>query len=178
MAAGCETARSKLTEAVVFLISRSMDDPGFSTGKLTKLLCMADCVSYHESVSTVTGLTYLHFPGGPHPDGWHRVRRLMEREGAVHVVYDRSLQGYHRYRMVPARGPDLQLLSPGDVAILERQLAFFSGYGNAAMEDYCRQESGWLSTEDGEPIVWERTGVLAPPATLRSIAPDAGVTGR
>ena len=34
------------------------------------------------------------------------------------------------------------------------------------MENYCRQESGWLSTEDGEPIDWEMTGVLAPPATL------------
>lgn len=178
VAAGCETLRSKPTWAVVFLISRSMDDPGFSTGKLTKLLYMADCVSYHENGSTVTGLTYLHFPSGPHPDGWHRFRRLMEEKGAVHVVYDRSLQGYHRYHMVPARGPDLQLLSPGDVAVLERQLAFFSRYGDAAMESYFRQESGWLSTEDGEPIVWELTGVLAPPATLRSVALNAGVTGR
>ena len=130
---------------------------------------MADCLSYHENGSPITGVTYLHFPNGPHPDRWHETRRLMEREGAVHVVYDRSVQGYYRYHIVLARGPNLELLGSGDVRILDQQLTFFSGYSDAAMEDYCRQESGWLSTEDGEPIDWELTGVMAPPATLRSI---------
>lgn len=29
------------------------------------------------------------------------------------------------------------------------------------MENYCRQKSGWVSTEDGDLINWEQTGVLA-----------------
>lgn len=165
--AGHETGQSKLVEAVIFISHRSMDAPNFSTGKLTKLLYMADCLSYHEHGSPITGATYVHFPNGPHPDGWHETRRFMENEGAVHVVYDGSAQGYHRYHMVPTREPNLELLGSDDVRILDHQIAFFSGYSEAAMENYCRQESGWLSTEDGEPIDWELTGVLVPPATLR-----------
>ena len=173
--AGYEIRQSKLVEAAIFISHRSMDDPNFSIGKLTKLLYMADCVSYHENGRPITGVTYLHFPSGPHPERWHETRRLMEREGAMHVVYDSSVQGYYRYHMVPARDPDLELLSSEDVRILDEQLTFFSGYSDEAMENYCRQESGWLSTEDGEPIDWERTGVLAPPATLRSVALNAGI---
>lgn len=30
----------------------------------------------------------------------------MENEGAVHIVYDGSAQGYHQYHMVPAREPN------------------------------------------------------------------------
>ena len=85
------------------------------------------------------------------------------------------MQGYYRYHMVPARDPNLELLGSEDVRILDEQLTFFSGYSDAAMENYCRQESGWLSTEDGEPIEWAQTGVLAPPATLRSVALNAGI---
>ena len=173
--AGHGIGQSKFVEAVIFISHRSMDDPNFSTGKLVKLLYMADCLSYHENGSPITGVTYLHFPNGPHPDRWHETRRLMEEEGAVHVVYDGSVQGYYRYHMVPAREPNLELLGSEDVKILDHQLRFFSGYSDAAMEDYCRQESGWLSTEDGEPIDWVRTGVLAPPATLRSMALNAGI---
>lgn len=173
--AGHETGQSKLVEAAIFISHRSMDDPNFSTGKLVKLLYLADCISYQKNGSPITGVTYLHFPNGPHPDHWHETRRLMEKEGAVHVVYDRSVQGYYRYHMVPAREPNLELLGSEDVRILDEQLTLFSGYSDAAMENYCRQESGWLSTEDGEPIEWAQTGVLARPATLRSVALNAGI---
>ena len=165
-----DTGQPKLIEAVIFISQRSMDDPNFSTGKLTKLLYTADCLSYHEHGRPITGMTYLHFPNGPYPAHWHETRRLLEQQGAVHVVYDRSVQGYHRYHMVPARKPNLDLLHPEDVRILNHQLTLFSADSDASMEHHCRQESGWLSTEDGEPIAWELTGVLAPPPTLRSVA--------
>lgn len=172
--AGHEAAQSKLVEAAVFISHRSMDDPNFSTGKLTKMRYMADCLSYHESGSPITGATYVHFPNGPHPDRWHETRRLMQNQGAMHVIYEQAAQGYHRYHMVSAREPNLELLDAADVTILEHQLAFISAYSETAMENFCRQESGRLSTEGGEPINWEQTGVLAPPPTLRSVALNAG----
>lgn len=170
--------QDKLVEAVIYISHRSMDDPNFSTGKLAKLLYMADCLAYHEHGSSITGATYLHFPNGPYPERWYETRRLMEQDGAVTVVYDQSTQGYHHYYMVPAREPNLELLGSNDVKILDHQVMFFSEFNEAAMENYCRQESGWLSTEDGEPIDWEQTGVLAPPATLRSVALSVGISAR
>ena len=172
------TEKAKLVEAVIYISRRSMDDPNFSTGKLTKMLYMADCHSYHEYGSPITGSIYVHFPNGPHPDRWHETRRVMEDDGAVTVVYDETAQGYHHYFMVPAREPNLELLGSDDVKILDHQISFFSGFNEAAMENFCRQESGWLSTEDGEPISWEQTGVLARPATLRSVALGAGIRVR
>lgn len=172
------TEQSKLVEAVIYISHQSMDDPNFSIGKLTKMLYMADCLSYHENGSPITGAIYVHFPNGPYPDRWHETRRLMEHDGAVTVVYDDKVQGYHHYHMVPTREANLELLGNDDVKILDHQISFFSGFNEAAMENYCRQESGWLSTEDGEPISWEQTGVLDPPATLRSVAQGAGIRVR
>ena len=164
-----EQDRSKLIEAVIYLSELSMDDPHFGTTKLVKLLYYADCESYMQYGKPITGTTYLHFPHGPHPENWYRVRQQMEDSGDIEVLYDTTGGGYQKYRMLPLRAANLECLHPTDIESLEAQVRRFDGYNSAGIEQYAHQELGWLSTEDGQPIPYELAGVCSTPISLREI---------
>lgn len=159
----------KLTEATIYLSQLSVDDPDFGMTKLVKLLYYSDCAAYTQHGKPITGTTYLHFPHGPYPENWYQVRKRMEQNGDVFVMYETAAPGYHRYRLFPRRPANLELLSPDDRAILEEQVKRFGGFNAAGIEQYSHQEVGWLSTEDGEPIPYELAGVASPPLSERAM---------
>ncbi len=161
--------RGKLIEATLYVSELSVDDANFGITKLAKLLYYADCDSYVQRGAPLTGTTYLHFPHGPYPQNWYQVRECMERNGDVTVVYDTATSGYQKYRLSPRRAANLECLSLADKEILEAQVQRFAGFNAAGIEEYSRQELGWLSTEDGQPISYELAGIAAPPLSPRKI---------
>ena len=165
----------KLIEAAIYLSEKSQDDPNFGMTKLVKLLYFADCAAYHLRGTPITEAQYLHFPHGPYPDQWYQVRKHMEKNQDVIITYEQPMHGYHRYRMIPNRSPDMEMLSANDKKILDDQIRRFAHFNAAAIESFSHEESGWLSTEDGEPISYEMSGFMAPPATQRSIAEGMGI---
>ena len=161
--------RNKLIEAAIYLSELSLDDPNFAVAKLVKLLYYADCESYMQSGTPITGTTYLHFPHGPHPENWYQVREQMEQNGDVEILYETTVPGYREYRIIPRRAADLDCLSPTDRESLEAQVKRFAGFNAAGIEQYSQQEVGWLSTEDGQPIPYTLAGVFSAPVSAQDI---------
>ena len=164
-----EQDRDKLIEAAIYLSELSIDDPNFGMTKLVKLLYYADCESYMQYGTPITGAIYLHFPHGPHPENWYQVREQMERNGDAAIVYETAVPGYQKYRMLPRRPADLERLSPNDRKSLEAQVRRFASFNAAGIEQYSHQEVGWLATEDGQPIPYALAGVASPPLSEREI---------
>lgn len=161
--------RVKLAEVAIYLSQLSDGDPNFGMTKLVKLLYYSDCAAYTKHGRPITGTTYLHFPHGPFPENWHQVRKQMEQNGDVVVIYETAAPGYHRYRLRPRRAANLELLSPDDRVILEEQVRRFAGFNAAGIEQYSHQEVSWLSTEDGEPMAYELAGIVSAPLSEREI---------
>ena len=161
--------RDKLTEAVIYLCEKSADDPNFGIIKLVQLLYYADCAAYLKRGAPITGLTYLHFPHGPYPEMWHRLRREMEAAGAVATLYEYGDDGYQRYRLLPGRTVQSETLSAADCAILDEQRERFADFNTAGIAEHSRQGGGWRSTEDGEPIPYYTAGMMAPPLSANAI---------
>lgn len=161
--------RGKLIEATLYLCELSMDDPNFEMAKLVKLLYYADCESYIHHGKPITGTTYLHFPHGPHPDNWYRVREQMEQDGDVEVLYETAAPGYQKYRILPLRAADLERLNSADRQCLEAQVERFAAFNAAGIEQYSHQDVGWLSTEDGQPIPYALSGVVSAQLTTREL---------
>ena len=159
----------KLVEAALYLSERSADDPYFGMTKLVKLLYYADCAAYIEYGKPITGTTYIHFPHGPYPENWHRVRVQMERSGAVDVLRESAGAGYHRYRILPLRPANRELLGSEELVLMDEQLKRFAEFNAAAIESYSHQEIAWRATEDGEPMSYELAGIFAPPLSQNSI---------
>lgn len=151
----------KMVEAVIYLCQLSVDDPNLDNNKLVKLLYHADGEAYQQRGATITGATYLHFPNGPLPEGWHRIRKRMEQKGDATVLYDQARPGYADYRLIANRQADLELLSPTDCQHLAQQVKRFAEYNTAGITQYAREEVAWLSTEDGEPMEWNLHGVVS-----------------
>ena len=161
--------RGKLIEAALYLSDLSIDDPNFSMTKLVKLLYYADCESFIQYGKPITGTTYLHFPHGPYPENWYRIREHMEKNGDVEILYETSVPGYQKYRLLPQRSADLERFSLEERRCLEAQVPRFASFNAAGMEEYAHQEVGWLSTEDGQPIPYALAGVVSPPLSERDI---------
>ena len=161
--------RDKLTEAVVYLCEKSADDPNFGVIKLVQLLYYADCAAYLKRGAPITGLTYLHFPHGPYPERWHRLRWEMEAAGVVETLYEGGDDGYQRYRLLPCRTVQPETLTATDCAILDDQLERFADFNTAGIAEHSRQGGGWRSTEDGEPIPYYTAGMMAPPLSANAI---------
>ena len=159
----------KLIEATIYLCERSKDDPFFGMTKLVKLLYYSDCAAYILHGRPITGTTYLHFPHGPYPENWYRVRQKIEETDAMTVLRDALGQGYHRYRLLTNRPANRELLSAQDTELMDEQLQRFAGFNAAGMEEYSHYEVAWLATEDGEPMSYELAGITAPPSSENSI---------
>lgn len=158
-----------LTESVIYLCEKSADDPNFGVIKLVQLLYYADCAAYLKYGAPITGLTYLHFPHGPYPERWHRLRREMEAAGAVETLYEDGDDGYRRYRLLPCRPARTETLPAAARAILDDQRERFADFNTAGIAEYARQQLGWRGTEDGEPIPYVAAGSAAPPLTANEI---------
>lgn len=163
-----EQDREKMVEVVLYLSSLSVDDPNFGMTKLVKLLYYSDCASYALHGKPITGTTYLHFPHGPFPENWYQVREQMERNEDVDIVYETVAAGYCRYRMLPRRAADIEMLSPDERAVLEEQVSRFARFNAAGIEEYSHQEIAWLTTEDGQPLEYSLSGIVSPPLSERT----------
>ena len=160
--------KDKLIEAVIYLSERSADDPHFGVIKLVNLLYYADCAAYLKHGAPITGVTYLHFPHGPYPEHWYKVRREMQAAGDIEVVYENDDDGHRRYRMMPNRTLKSGVLND-DCAILDEHRVKFALFNAAGISEHSHREFGWRATEDGEPIPYVSAGVTTPSLTANEI---------
>lgn len=161
--------RDKLIAAVIYLSERSADDPNFGVIKLVQLLYYADCAAYLKYGAPITGLTYLHFPHGPYPEHWHKLRREMQAAGDVEVLYEDGADGHRRYRLLPNRAMQPEALTGNECAILDEQRERFAPFNSAGISERSRLEIGWRATEDGEPISLVTAGMTDPPLSANEI---------
>ena len=161
--------KDKLIEAALYLSERSADDPNFGVIKLVHLLYYADCAAYLKRGSPITGVTYLHFPHGPYPEHWYKIRREMQAAGDVEVVYEDCDDGNRRYRVLPNRSVKPEVLTDEECAILDEQRERFALFNTAGISEHSRHELGWRDTEDGEPITYDTVGMIALPLSANAI---------
>ena len=161
--------KDKLIEAVIYLSERSADDPNFGVIKLVNLLYYADCAAYLKHGAPITGVTYLHFPHGPYPEHWYKLRREMQGAGDVEVLYEDNNDGHHRYRLLPNRTVKPEVLTDADCAILDEQRERFTQFNAAAISEHSHYELGWRDTEDGEPMPYDTAGMTALPLSANAI---------
>lgn len=148
---------------------RSERDPHFGISKLARLLYYSDCGAYLMMGKPITGTTYVHFPHGPYPENWRRVRATMEYSGDITVVRDSHAQGYHRYGLLTNRPANREILAPEELEEMDAQLERFADYSASAIEDFARYEAAWLATEDGQPMDYELVGITAPPLSQDAV---------
>ena len=155
----------KLTEAVVYLVNRSQNDPNFSETKLVQLLYYADCAAYMQTGEPITGVTYLRYPHGPYPQAWAARKNAITTAGDVDIFSEEMGTDVHRRRWTANRPVASGILSPREETILNEQLERFADFNASQIADYAHQEFGWILTEPGQPMPYDLAGLSDVPLT-------------
>ena len=159
----------KLTEAVVYLVSGSQNDPNFGETKLVKLLYYADCAAYLQTGEPITGATYLRYPHGPYPQAWAARKNAMTLAGDVDIFSEELGADAHKHRWIANRPVHAEVLSSQDETILNQQLERFAKFDATQIVDYAQQEFGWMLTEPGGAIPYDLAGLSDVPLTDKNL---------
>ena len=108
---------------------------------MNKILFYADFLTYRCHGMALTGLSYKAITYGPVPERWDRIYSQFDE-----IVQElRSYGDKEGCVLTTDSLPDLSLLTPDEIKILDEICSNFSNYTSAQLTDLSHQESAWLN---------------------------------
>ena len=142
----------RFRELMLYLASRSQDDPNFGRVKLAKLLYYCDFLAYATRGKPLTGAVYERLPRGPVPSELTRTEQDLERSKSAHID-KRLVFGYTQTRLVADRPADLdRYFSAEDISLVEQVLERLKWSNAADVSALSHLDMGWKLAADGEAI--------------------------
>lgn len=157
----------KFKELVVYIASKTGDDPKCGDMKLNKLLYFMDVTAFRRTGKPITGAPYQHQKMGPIAEPLLPARRELEHERRV-VVRSRDYKGKTQTATEAKSNPRTTLFEADELSIVDEIIEKFSDFDGKAMERIAHDEPGWKMTKDGERISY-RTSLIAKSASPRAI---------
>ena len=146
--------RKRVEELCLYVASKCLDDPTFSTTKLVKIFFYSDFEAYGRYGRAITGLSYRKLPHGPVPKAFDQWRAEMIKSQTIRIV-QRPVFDLSRDRIVPLRDPEyIGLFSVEEISIVDENIRFF---WNMSAKDVSDSSHGmaWKLANDGDLIPYE-----------------------
>jgi len=160
---GMQADDRKTKELILYLASRSEEDPRFSSTKLNKLLFYCDFTAYLRLGRSMTGQTYQKLPFGPVPKALRPLLEQMKRDQECREV-ERDYFGLRQRRVQAERPAQLSVFSPEEIELADRILAELWESNATEVSDLSHDFIGWKAAELNEVIPYE-TVFLGDPST-------------
>jgi hypothetical protein len=145
---------AKLKELIIFIASRSQDDPRFGSTKLNKLLFFADFLAYVKLGEAITNHVYMRLPNGPAPKAMLPIIKQMISSQSL-AVQERDHYGRMQKVPIALREANLKLFSSEEIAIVTEVLDAFRKNNAKGISSLSHQFDGWRLAEDREIIPYE-----------------------
>jgi hypothetical protein len=158
-----QTDDRKMKELILYLASRSEEDPRFSATKLNKLLFYCDFTAYRRLGQSITGQSYQKRPFGPVPKAMLPILEQMKRDGDCSES-SRDYFGLTQRRVKAERSPEVSILSAEELDLADRILAELWENNATEVSDLSHDFIGWKAAEYNEVIPYE-TVFLGDPST-------------
>jgi uncharacterized phage-associated protein len=144
----------KFRELLLFIASRSENDPRFGAIKLNKLLFYSDFLAYLELGHPITGQEYFALENGPAPRYLVRLREQMVKSKEIAVSRKKTLSGYHD-RVLALREPDPKKFDPAEIALVTQVLEMCRAKSGSELSELTHKFAGWRLAADREKIPYE-----------------------
>ncbi len=158
----------KLTALMLYIASRSVDDPFFGAVKLNKILFRADFTAYRLWGRPITGHAYFRLPEGPAPQVLVPVRKRMLAAGQA-TVEKADVFGREQQRLVAQAAPNLSLFTEEELALVDDLIEAMRPLTAAQVTADSHRFPGWRAAGDREVIPYE-TAFLSSEATQADIS--------
>lgn len=166
--------RERFEELMLYIASRSANDPRFGKTKLAKILFFSDFIAYMELGDSITGAIYSKFPNGPVPKALFSATSRIERCGAGALAVA-DYFGKDQQRLVALRAPDLSHFTAAEISIVDQVIDALKDDDAAGVSALSHRAPAWQYVNDGEPIpyqlAWVATG--EPPEDVVEVAVEA-----
>jgi Protein of unknown function (DUF4065) len=153
----------KMRELILYLATRSEEDPRFSATKLNKLLFYCDFTAYRKLGQSITGHSYQKLPFGPAPKAVLPLLDQMKRDRDCSES-ERDYFGLRQRRIQPERPPRREVFSEEELALADQILAELWENSAAEVSDLSHDFIGWKAADLNEVIPYE-TVFVGDPAT-------------
>lgn len=161
---------SKLGEMVLYVASKSKDDPNFGATKLNKILFIADFYAYGIWGKPITEATYTRREWGPVPHELPQVKDELLSSGRA-TEETRNRFGRTQKRIIPAANPNLSLFDQDEIELIDQVIEECKHLNATNLSDWTHELQPWLNAEEGEKIPYETIFVLKKvPASLEDIS--------
>ena len=119
-------AEDKFRELLVYIATRSTDDPTFGSVKLNKVLYYSDFASYRLLGKPITGATYQKLREGPAPRELLECRSDLIASGTATIQLRPYFTRMQKTLVIsPERVPDTEIFDPGELQLVRRSYGFF-----------------------------------------------------
>jgi hypothetical protein len=153
----------KMRELILYLASKSEEDPWFSATKLNKLLFYCDFTAYRELGRSITGHAYQKLTYGPVPKAMLPVLERMKGDGDC-VEVERELFGRSQRRVRAERAPETGVFSEHELVLADRILGQLRDHTASEVSELSHDFIGWRVAAPNEVIPYETVFVGEPAA--------------
>ncbi len=157
-------AEDKFRELLVYIATRSTDDPTFGSVKLNKVLYYSDFASYRLLGKPITGATYQKLREGPAPRELLECRSDLIASGTATIQLRPYFTRMQKTLVIsPERVPDTEIFDPGELQLVDEVMDFFRGKTAREVSDLSHREPGWILATDRETIPYETAWLSSDP---------------
>lgn len=154
---------SKMRELILYLATKSVADPRFSSTKLNKLLFYCDFSAYQKLGSSISGHSYQKLQFGPAPKAMLPLLERMQAEGDCDEIEAEHF-GRRQKRVIARRPPNVSVFSPEELFLADQIVSDLWENNAKEVSQLSHDFIGWKAAQLGETIPYE-TVFVGDPAT-------------
>ena len=149
-----ERGLQRFRELIVYIASKSVDDPSFGATKLNKILYHSDFRAFERFGVPLTGAPYFRLKNGPAPRVMVPVRDELVAEGVIEVVKKDLGNGYVQHRVIARRNPVLEHFTADEIALVDEVIRELWPQTATEVSD-ASHDIRWRTLQDKDPIPYE-----------------------
>ena len=141
-------------EVLIYILKRVGAKPNIGETVIYKLLYFIDFDYYEKYEEQLIGAVYIKNHYGPTPVEFDCIVKKMLEDGEI-VKISKKHFSHHQKKYIPAREPELGLLSARQVKHIDGVLDRLSDMNVAELRDYSHRDVPWIAAAQGEPLEYE-----------------------
>ena len=156
----------KFKEVLLYILQKVGAKPNVGMTVIYKLLYFIDFDYYEKYEKQLMGLTYIKNHHGPTPREFAKVVEEMKKAGEIEEVRSKYYQ-FEQRKFLPLREPNLDVLKPSELRVIDNVLARLSDMSAKEISDYVHGDIPFQTADDKENIDYEYALYREKPYSVR-----------
>lgn len=160
--------KKKIEELIVYIASRSQDDPNFGMTKLNKELFYSDFLAYKYLGKAITGTKYIKLKHGPIMDGLDLILADLEDSEKIAIEKTKRFR-FHQKKVIALEDANLEIFTSQEISLVDKVIQELWPLNALSVSSLTHAFIGWRLANEGEEIPYQVALVLDPRSTRQKI---------